>query len=79
MTKSIFIASLLACCLIGCKGDAADTGKEMSSTEIQQKVQQNAANPNLPPQAQAAIGATGRYNGSNEYAQSQNQGKGGGK
>lgn len=73
MKKTIALAPLLACCLLGCSDDPGDTGVDMTTAQMEQKIKENANNPNLPPQARAAMASTGRYAGPNEYAKTQSK------
>jgi hypothetical protein len=69
------IALLLAMVMLtGCSGGAADEGKELTSAEIQKLKAAQASAPDLPPQAKAAMEASGRYG--NQYSADQQKSSG---
>ncbi len=75
-TTYLFAAIVLA----GCSGGAGDEGKEMTTAEMDALKTEQLANSGMPPEAKAAMEASGRYGGGGDgygKGQEQAQGKGG--
>jgi hypothetical protein len=66
--KSILFLICAGIIVVGCN-PPADEGRELTTAEIQQNAQERLNDPNLPPQARAAMEASGRYG--NQYSAEQ--------
>lgn len=74
-TFTLFACAVL---LVGCNGGGGDEGRDLTTQEIQTQMKSAGTNPDLPPQAKAAMEASGRYGGgsSADYGASQAQAQG---